>query len=213
MNADQYAAQYINENNVPIASDSSKYRALVNVIAAAIAAERKACLWHEEQAIKFYSERIEWCDSRLGHESMKVMAQYAMDSHIGVSAAIARGSTKSFVELPTMNRIQRKRSKGWRAPEGAVYVGRPSKWQNPIKVRRAGGVWVVVRGTTILATRPSKRLAAEQAVNCFRDYLAAMSPSELEELVAPLRGKNVMCWCSLSEPCHGDVWLEHARLT
>jgi hypothetical protein len=28
-------------------------------------------------------------------------------------------------------RIQRKRTKGWRMPEGAVYVGRGSKWGNP----------------------------------------------------------------------------------
>lgn len=28
-------------------------------------------------------------------------------------------------------RIQRKRVKGWRMPEGAVYVGRGSKWGNP----------------------------------------------------------------------------------
>ena len=31
-------------------------------------------------------------------------------------------------------RIQRKRTAGWRMPEGAVYVGRPSKWGNPFKV-------------------------------------------------------------------------------
>lgn len=31
-------------------------------------------------------------------------------------------------------RIQRKRTKGWRMPEGAVYVGRPSKWGNPFKL-------------------------------------------------------------------------------
>ncbi|MBK7274882.1 MAG: DUF4326 domain-containing protein [Actinomycetales bacterium] len=28
-------------------------------------------------------------------------------------------------------RIQRQRTKGWRMPEGAVYVGRPTKWGNP----------------------------------------------------------------------------------
>lgn len=28
-------------------------------------------------------------------------------------------------------RIQRKRTKGWRMPQGAVYVGRGSKWGNP----------------------------------------------------------------------------------
>lgn len=31
-------------------------------------------------------------------------------------------------------RSQRKRDKGWRMPEGAVYVGRPSKWGSPFKV-------------------------------------------------------------------------------
>lgn len=31
-------------------------------------------------------------------------------------------------------RIQRKRTKGWRMPEGAVYVGRGSRWGNTYKV-------------------------------------------------------------------------------
>jgi hypothetical protein len=37
-------------------------------------------------------------------------------------------------------RIQRKRVKGWRMPEGAVYVGRGSRWGNPfgpLKTHRA----------------------------------------------------------------------------
>jgi len=29
------------------------------------------------------------------------------------------------------SRIQRKRTKGWRMPEGAVYVGRPTYWGSP----------------------------------------------------------------------------------
>ena len=31
-------------------------------------------------------------------------------------------------------RIQRKRRKGWRIPEGTVYVGRPTKWGDPHNV-------------------------------------------------------------------------------
>jgi len=31
-------------------------------------------------------------------------------------------------------RVQRKRIKGWRMPEGAVYVGRGSKWGNPYRI-------------------------------------------------------------------------------
>lgn len=37
-------------------------------------------------------------------------------------------------------RIQRKRSKGWRMPEGAIYVGRPTKWGNPFKVGSSSGL-------------------------------------------------------------------------
>lgn len=32
-------------------------------------------------------------------------------------------------------RIQRQRVRGWRMPEGAVYVGRPGKWGNPFTYR------------------------------------------------------------------------------
>lgn len=35
-------------------------------------------------------------------------------------------------------RIQRKRARGWKAPEGAVYVGRPSRWGNPFTVAECG---------------------------------------------------------------------------
>ena len=37
-------------------------------------------------------------------------------------------------------RIQRKRTKGWKMPEGAVYVGRPTKWGNPFRLRTGYGL-------------------------------------------------------------------------
>lgn len=37
-------------------------------------------------------------------------------------------------------RIQRRRSKGWRMPEGAIYVGRPSRWGNPFAVGGPSGL-------------------------------------------------------------------------
>lgn len=37
-------------------------------------------------------------------------------------------------------RIQRKRTKGWRMPEGAVYVGRGSKFGNPFEYRTPQGL-------------------------------------------------------------------------
>jgi hypothetical protein len=36
---------------------------------------------------------------------------------------------------PMPQRIQRRRTEGWRMPEGAVYVGRPGRWGNPFSYR------------------------------------------------------------------------------
>ncbi|WP_156803257.1 DUF4326 domain-containing protein, partial [Mycobacterium gordonae] len=32
------------------------------------------------------------------------------------------------------SRIQLRRTKGWRKPEGAIVVARPSKWGNPFRL-------------------------------------------------------------------------------
>lgn len=38
------------------------------------------------------------------------------------------------------DRIQRRRTKGWRMPDGAVYVGRPTKWGNPFAIGSQSGL-------------------------------------------------------------------------
>lgn len=83
-------------------------------------------------------------------------------------------------------RIQCKRTKGWRKPTGAVLVGRPTKWGNPFR-------------------------GLPSSVDDFRRELLKKSPAELEQLLAPLRGKILMCWCKVGEPCHADVLLELAN--
>lgn len=81
-------------------------------------------------------------------------------------------------------RIQLKRTKGWRKPPNTTIVARPSKWGNPFTVANSGGV------------DPVLRFACEVA-----PLLDA----------TPLRGKNLACWCKLGQPCHGDVLLELAN--
>jgi len=89
-------------------------------------------------------------------------------------------------------RIQRKRSKGWRMPEGAVYVGRPSKWGNPFTLHDG--------------TR-------EQVVEMFRNLIEGNIWSEPNVLSIrmELQGKDLVCWCKPDEPCHADVLLEIAN--
>ena len=78
-------------------------------------------------------------------------------------------------------------------PADAVYIGRPSKWGNPYKIT-GSGVDKIVRA---------------KVIENYRGWLAcrlAVEPDFLE----PLRGKDLVCWCS-PKPCHGDVLLEFMR--
>ncbi|WP_431997763.1 DUF4326 domain-containing protein [Streptomyces fungicidicus] len=115
-------------------------------------------------------------------------------------------------------RIQRRRTKGWRAPADAVYVGRPSLYGNPFQVARVGKVWVTfidaapgVVGRTV-ATVFSEREARQTAVLEFRAMLRTPGGSEQAEFFATkLHGRDLMCWCPIAMPCHADVLLELAN--
>jgi len=90
--------------------------------------------------------------------------------------------------MKTPKRIQRRRVKNWRTPPGAVYVGRPSKWGNPVRVM--GGDY-------------------QGAANFYEHWLK--SNQKLLRQLNELRGKHLVCWCPLDKPCHGDVLLRLAN--
>ena len=95
-------------------------------------------------------------------------------------------------------RIRRKRTKGYDmqaeslALNGlpAVYVGRPSKWQNLFRVGEDG--------------------SAKVCVKKYRQMLEYHYPIK-RQMIEELRGKNLACWCPLDQPCHADVLLELAN--
>lgn len=92
--------------------------------------------------------------------------------------------------MPQPKRIQRKRTKGWRMPEGAVYVGRPTRFGNNFKTSDYG------RHLAVFNFR--QRMRNMQLIN----------PSFFDEL----RGKDLACWCRLDDQeCHADVLLEIAN--
>ena len=110
-------------------------------------------------------------------------------------------------------RVQRKRTKGWRMPENTIYVGRPTKWGNPYHVRYLGGHrWVVFdgNGNTVGSVFHAAHLARWYAVDLYRQMMEAelkANPAALEGL----SGKNLACWCSPDLACHGDVLLSLAN--
>ena len=112
-------------------------------------------------------------------------------------------------------RIQRRRTKGWTMPEGAVYVGRPTKW---------GNLWVV--GRVDCGCRSAGECShnnfrcdtAAEAVAMFRSHVVDSPTQRLaSQARAELRGKDLACWCPLVDkdgnhvPCHADVLLEIAN--
>lgn len=112
-------------------------------------------------------------------------------------------------------RIQRKRTKGWEMPAGAVYVGRPTQWGNPFAPDWESLIpaWLIFGRSDAdpVYITPQSSL---QAVALYRVYLLAMiqdAADEGKDLLAALRGKDLACWCPLDQPCHADVLLEFAN--
>lgn len=73
-------------------------------------------------------------------------------------------------------------------PEGAVYVGRPSRWGNPFEIKPG--------------------IARASVIAKYRAYLLdnPVLMADLEQL----RGKDLVCWCA-PRPCHADILLELAN--
>lgn len=110
-------------------------------------------------------------------------------------------------------RIQRKRARGWRMPPNTVYVGKPTRWGNPWSVHDEA-YQVLLRATPPGMRSVRKSQLIKQVVEQHRMWLERMrdeEPERFESLIAPLRGKNLACWCPLDQPCHADVLLELAN--
>ena len=93
-------------------------------------------------------------------------------------------------------RIQRKRTKGWKMPEGAVYVGRPTTWGN------SHVVFVDVS-------------THQQAVDLYKrdiqEWRSNVGEEKYRKWLAPLKGKDLVCWCGEEWVCHADFLLEIAN--
>lgn len=126
-------------------------------------------------------------------------------------------------------RIQRRREKGWRMPENAIYVGRPTKFGNPWGIGADG---LVLGPGMYFSADPDMTRA--HIVAMYADWLelgelapALMCGTRYPRLVEQrqaildalpdLRGRDLACWCPLVDehgqrvPCHADALLELAN--
>ncbi|MEN5062274.1 DUF4326 domain-containing protein [Luteimonas sp. TWI1416] len=70
----------------------------------------------------------------------------------------------------------------------ATVVARPGRWGNPYRIGVDG----------------------DRAI-CVARYAAHMATCADAPDLAPLRGRNLACWCPLDGPCHADVLLALAN--
>lgn len=121
-------------------------------------------------------------------------------------------------------RIQLQRTKGWRKPEGAINVARPTKWGNAFKAMPTAEGWSVfchvAAGLDVWIERVgivTREEATAEAIRLYRLQITHWAHDEYEsdnpvaDALAPLRGHDLACWCPLDEPCHADVLLELAN--
>jgi hypothetical protein len=122
----------------------------------------------------------------------------------------------------TPKRVQRKRTKGWRMPEGAVSVARPSWWGNPWVALPTAEAWSVFcrlpSGLEVWLERigiVDRETAIAECVRLYRLGIEGWVEDEFEGDTAaalePLRGRDLACWCPLDAVCHADVLLELAN--
>lgn len=131
-------------------------------------------------------------------------------------------------------RIQRRRTRGWRMPPGAVYVGRPTIFGNPWSMQDAAGYEVPVeRRRAWLVAKYREELehgglmsdwsavVSEKRWDEMDALFERLAPFEYDDLggikvrsIKPLfryllrDATALACWCPLSEPCHADVLIE-----
>jgi hypothetical protein len=115
--------------------------------------------------------------------------------------------------MSVAQRIQRRHTHGWRAPAGAVYVGRGTRWGNPYAV--TGDTVVDTRTGGVIYAGGTQHAARHAAVTWYRAWLSSQD-SLRADARRKLAGRDLMCWCPLPAPgqpdhCHAAVLLRIAN--
>jgi hypothetical protein len=72
-------------------------------------------------------------------------------------------------------------------PPNTVYVGRPTRWGNPYKLGEDGN--------------------GDRVLFLYKQWLEGELVNR-PDLLDPLKGKDLACWCPPDKPCHVDVLLK-----
>ena len=104
-------------------------------------------------------------------------------------------------------RIQRRRAKGWKMPAETLYVGRPGKYGNPF---HSGDRAADVEKFRLCVSEfpvPLGRIKMWREAGGSTTMLVLLA-ARVPWVINELRGKDLCCWCKLSQPCHADILLK-----
>lgn len=110
-------------------------------------------------------------------------------------------------------RIQLSRRAGWRKPEGAIVVARPTRWGNPFTVG-SPHIADADRAVQFYANWLSNTVDEKgRYAHGDTDYFGAESAARPTHgaIRDALAGHDLACWCPLDQPCHADVLLRIAN--
>ena len=91
-------------------------------------------------------------------------------------------------------------------PEDAIYVGRTVLGGGEMRgeMNRYGNWHVVGESGTA-------RECVEKYERDILEWRKRVGEEKFEQWIAPLRGRDLACWCPLDKPCHADVLLRLAN--
>jgi len=111
------------------------------------------------------------------------------------SATATKAGTRATVRAAALpQRVQLKRSAGWKMPANTVKVDRTTRWGNPFTIAECG----------------SAAIAVAQHGRWMRGEIGApggVEPPARDVLRTALGGRHLACWCALNGPCHADLLL------
>lgn len=112
-------------------------------------------------------------------------------------------------------RIQRKRTKGWRLPTGAMCVDRSTRWGNPYRLSpKLQMLGPLGPENEWWDDKTPKDDLHKILVERFEHWLSSQVDVEaiwIMQNLNQLRGNDLACWCDPSLACHADVLIEIAN--
>lgn len=126
-------------------------------------------------------------------------------------------------------RVQRRRTKGFHLPAAARSVTRPSRYGNPFRIVGCSvvgmnwtdvvewehGIGAMPEADVLYLEVADRLTAVQHAVELYRELLHVREhewePTRFAKWISDARGRDLACYCRLTEPCHADPLLEVAN--